>query len=572
VACETKDNHFWLGTNRGLYRLRQNAAGHYETIQAYTESMPAPYDISNNYILSLQTDSDDPDILWVGTRHGVNRVSISGKGIKAYTMADGLPNDVIYSILPGDAHELWMGTNQGLVRIGTEKFEINHYTSADGLKNIEFNSNVGVKLADGRLVYGGVNGLTTFYPDALKNRNNRKPVIVLSGIEANGRQLTPDNANGLLAYYAPYADEITQPATTQFLNLQFSILWPAHAGKAIYRYRLVGLNDQWVNVGNENSVTFANLPSGKFTFEVQGKQGNSDWSDIRSLSIVMMPPWWKSTLAWATYAIAFVFLCFLLNRIWQIRRKRYEAQLHLEQMKQLEQFRSRLFANITHEIRTPLSLILGITRELIPMADAEMKSELEVIQNSSSDLMSLTEQILDLSRIDQNSLRLYPKRGNLNAFLQTVYAPFRQTAREKGISFCLELPEQIVSAVFEERYLKHIMHNLLSNAFKFTPQGKSVTLTLRVPDVVRSQLCIEVSDTGIGISPKELDKIFDRFYQVENAAQGKNGTGIGLAYVRELVQLMQGKVAVKSTPGQGTTFQVYIPWTSEPQVALPASV
>jgi signal transduction histidine kinase/DNA-binding response OmpR family regulator/ligand-binding sensor domain-containing protein len=537
-----------------------------------------PASLSYNTVLSVAEDPLEPGrYLWVGTKGGgLNRLDRQSGQFKHYRKNEGLPDQVIYGILTDDQGHLWMSTNQGLCRFHVREETVKNFTHADGLAGNEFNSSSYLKMRDGRLVFGGVSGLTIFHPDSL-NYNEHRPQTHIVGIQVN-------NKNALRVLPAGGDAPLSLAHDENLLTFEFAALEFTHSAKNRYRYQLLrhralggNKGEKWVDLGTRNSIQFANLSPGRYTFSVLGSNNDPDghlgWGEQPAvLEFTIHPPWWATWWAYLAYILLTAWAVGLVYRIQFRQRLQMQEAFRL---KELDQFKNRFFVNITHEFRTPLTVILGLSKQLktskTPLSARESKHKVDLIQRNGENLLRLINQLLDLAKLESGNLKLNYIQGDVVPYLRYVAESLHSLAAVRGVSLQIDYPDDSIVMDYDPERLQQIVHNLLSNAIKFTPADGQVVLQAKVEKRVEqpsSQLLLLVRDTGVGIAPENLPHIFDRFHQathLEKAFTG--GTGIGLALTRELVHAMGGAIKVSSQVGKGTAFRVHLPIR---QLAAPA--
>ncbi len=347
-----------------------------------------------------------------------------------------------------------------------------------------------------------------------------------------------------------------------------------------YAYQLEGFNDAWVGLGNKREITFTNLRPGKYTLRVRGSNNDGLWNEAgTALQITIAPPWWQTGWAYLAYALLSFALLALAYRF-LLRRQQLSQQLLMEQreaqrLKELDTFKSRLYTNLTHEFRTPLTVILGMAKQLSAGSWQSVVNEkeygriangLKLIRNNGNNLLRLINQLLDLAKLENHSLQLKYQQGDVIPYLRYLTESFQTYANSHNIALRFSSTAESLVMDFDPEQLKQVMANLLSNALKFTPSGGEVKVKAAVGKGKGSGssagpcLLITVEDTGIGIAQEDLTRIFSRFYQADNSATRRGeGTGIGLAHTQELVKLMDGKIEVESQLGEGARFTVHLP-------------
>jgi signal transduction histidine kinase/AraC-like DNA-binding protein/ActR/RegA family two-component response regulator len=531
----------------------------------YEQYLNNPADRNSLSINIVQSVADDPleprRYLWVGTKGGgLNRLDKQSGQFKQYTKAQGLPDNVVYGILAEDLRSsksvqasgyIWMSTNKGLCRFDVRTETTKNFTVADGLQDNEFNSMSYLKTRDGYLIFGGVNGINAFHPDSLRSNEN-VPQIHIVGLQVNNRKFDISGKSTVALSH-----------DQNLLTFEFAALEFTNPAQNQYRYQLVGVDKDWVALGARNSAQFANLAPGDYTFKVEGSNNDGAWSgQPAELHFTIRPPWYGSWWAFVLY------ISLAATGIWwyyqYLLRQRFSEQEKLR-LRELDDFKSRFFTNITHEFRTPLTVILGMTDRMLSDGVTQshpvtLAQPLALIKRSGENLLRLVNQILDLSKLESNALKMNYIQGDILAFIRYVAESMHSLANVQNLMLRVESDQaKIVMDYDPERFLQ-IIHNLLSNAVKFTPSGGKVVLRANMEG---QWLHVAVTDTGVGIPAEELPHLFERFFQAKNQEYAKaGGTGIGLSLTRELVKAMGGEIGVESTPGVGTTFWVKLPVTN----------
>ena len=556
--------------NQGLLRadLSQKRLIHWNSLPADPQSLPG------NSLLCLAQDPTQYNFLWIGTfGEGLCRLDKMTGQIKRFTIGQGLSNNVIYAIQTDKSGHLWLSTNRGLCRFDTRTYEVRSYMSDDGLPSEEFKQFHDVALPDGRLIFGGIGGYTVFNPARIRE-DPVKAVVALTGLRINNQLVTATMPDSPLEKVINETSEIVLSNGQNFLSIDFAALEYNQSYKNQYRYKLIGLDKDWVYSGNVSTATYTNLPPGQYTFIVNASNTSGAWSPAsHSLGILIKPPIWATWWAYLGYALLVAGGILLYLRV-RIRRMQQKGQLKLReqesiQLKHLDEVKSRFFANITHELRTPLTLILTPLEQVIQdSVNSPYYNRLSLIYRNASRLLRLINELLDLAKLDAGNLTITPTPADLPEFIQRTVGSFMEEAKRKRIR--LEL-----TSTFEQPYywfdpdkIEKIVSNLLSNALKFTDEDGSISVSVKAT-LIDSALAntmnsdtvqLIVQNTGIAIPDQKLLRIFDRFYQIDPQAEGAiGGSGIGLALVKELVEMMKGTVLVDSQPGHGTTFTIELP-------------
>jgi signal transduction histidine kinase/ligand-binding sensor domain-containing protein/DNA-binding response OmpR family regulator len=560
---------FWLGTADGLVRFDPET----ETFKKFLNNPVQPNSLSNNHIKSIIEDPVQPKkYLWVGTSGGLNKFDYRAGTFEHFTVKQGLPNEVVYGILPDDDGNLWFSTNKGLSRFKPETGRFRNFDVFDGLQSNEFNTGAYFKSKkSGELFFGGIQGLNYFYPNQIKD-NSHHPPVVLTGIKLGNRPISNRSDPEMLHAAIPALDHITLSHHDDVITFEFAALDFSAPGKNQYAYMLEGLNEDWILSGNLASATFTNLPSGEYTFRAKGSNNDGIYNEEGlSLSVIVTPPWWHTWWAYIMYSFLFLIGLYLLRR-YELNRFNLKNQLEFERvntesLRKLHLEKNKFIANISHEFRTPLTLTLGPLQDLKNGAYGELPTnaldQIDLAIRNSRRLLRLVGQLMDLTRLENKKFELHMKSGNLSNYLKTLSEPFVPTAKRRGISFVLDLPPKPINALFDDAHFDKVIANLLSNAFKFTHKNGTVTLQLTE---VNGMAEISIRDTGDGISEEHQKQLFDRFYQVQKS-ELQPGTGIGLSIAKELTLLHGGEIEVRSKIGKGSNFIVRISLTGSTEKA-----
>jgi signal transduction histidine kinase/DNA-binding response OmpR family regulator/ligand-binding sensor domain-containing protein len=578
ALAEAPDGVLWLGTNFGLVKAEATRTGKGLDFQLFQADPTRPEGLNNNSVACLLPTADG--LLWIGTKGGgINLLDPRTGHCRHITTAHGLPNSVVYGILPGHRPgEFWCSTNRGLAKIslhpddgtGGQRFKISAFTPAMGLQDNEFNTGAYFRADDGELLFGGVNGLNRFFPENLQLDDQPPPVYVV-GLEINNQKVEQNTPDSPLA--APLEQTIRVELTHRQNNLafEFAALDFTDPARNRYRYRLEGLDKEWMEVGHRRFAYFNHLPPGRYVFRVQGSNGESAWNEAKPITVVVRPPWWRSPLAWVCYALLFAWLAwrawrFQVNRLQEREQAAFEHR-EAERIRALEQMKTNFFSNVTHEFRTPLTLIIEPLRQLLKNPDAPNRREtIRLAEHNSRKLLGLVNQLLDMAKLESGATTLDLRGTDPCIVIREVFEPFLHLAEKRGIHLTLrDAPlrkaAQGTLYLFDAGKVELILNNLVSNALKFTPPGGRVVIQADLRHLMdAAHLHVNVSDTGIGIPEEALDKVFDRFYQVDGShTRTGEGTGIGLALSKELAELMGGGIRVESELGKGSTFTFSIP-------------
>jgi len=512
-------------------------------------------------LLMMVADPSNPKYLWIGTSgNGLLRFDKTTGGCHAFTTDDGLPNNTIYAIVTDNAHNFWLSSNKGLSRFNPVTHAIRNFDIADGLLGNEFNRWHCFKLPDGRIAFGGMTGYSIFNPADIKD-DAFQPKTLLTNLLVNNQPLAAIPSHGDSDLNA--RTKLVFPYDQNFLSLEFASDEYNRPQKMTYRYRLQHFDNDWVYAGNERFARYTKLPPGRYVLEINAANTSGLWSNlIRRLEVIILPPWWQTWWAYFVYLTAAVGLIISFFR-YRLRRIRLAQQMILqqqqtEQLKTMEAMKSRFFTNITHEFRTPLALIISPLEQLQrETGDAQTRKTLSTIEGNANRLLELINQLLDLSKLEAGSMGLNVFRGRLDLFLADTVQSFLPLAERNAqeLTYQCSLSQEYL---FDAEKVRTILFNLLANALKFTPTGGKIHISTDQHGI--GKIGIIVRDTGVGIPADKLPFIFDRFFQADDShTRAYEGSGIGLALVRELVLLMKGTVNAESRPGQGTVITVVFP-------------
>lgn len=574
---EDKNGTYWIGTVDGFVnvQLGKTPEAEIQTQWYYTNSNSNS--LNYNHVSCFLDDPANSNYLWIGTKGGgVNRLEKSTGNFFHLTVKNGLPDNVVYGLLTDDAGNIWGSTNKGIFCLSNSKngnkesWAFRNFTKEDGLQDNEFNTNAYKKMPNGNLAFGGVNGLNIFNPKEILAKNF-KPQVFITNILIGNLPVLPNDETGVLKNSIEQTPSITLNHLQDILTLEFSSLDFTAPNQNKYRYQLEGIDKDWVESGTRRTATYLHLPSGSYVFKVQGSNSQGQWSDkIVELKIKVNPPWWRTWWAYIVY---------VLLAGWGIRsyfkfkvnKAKLQSQLNFEQqeakrVKELDAVKTQLYANITHEFRTPLTVILGMANQVKNDPEKHLHNGVDMIVRNGENLLKLVNEMLDLSKLESGKMTLNLINGDIISFLRYIVESFQSLAvsQQKQFHFLADTDELIVA--FDAEKIRQIITNLFSNALKFTPEQGNVYVSIsQEPNATSDKtiLVLKVKDTGIGIPENQIAHIFDRFYQLDNSHTRKaEGTGIGLSLTKELVKLMNGAIAVKSPPvgaTKGTEFIITIP-------------
>ncbi len=635
IGCIIKDKEtkWWIGTQYGLVKLEFDLVDDELTnlsLKKYIYNEENTSSLSGNYVTSLCKDSEDN--LWIGTYgHGLNKlISDENEGsFISYSQKDGLSNNIIYTITEDISGNLWLTTDYGLSRYNKTDKVFRNYFIADGLQNNQYYWAAAFVNNTGKLYFGGMNGLNTFYPDWLHENKTEINVVLTDFTIFNQSVIPGEKYNGKIAISKSInnSEFIRLSHKSKEFSLEFSALDYEQPLANQYAYMLEGFDNDWNIVSSDRRfANYTNLKPGKYTFLVKATNSHGKWSDnTRKLNIIITPPFWDTWWFKLLIIIGVIASIISYNRYrvfaLQTQKKKLEKQVHertleiedqkeiLEKkniqlanrqeliegqkeklesqndklidlnkrVKQVNQLKLRFFTNISHEFRTPLTLILAPLEKLRTQSDRfdeETQKSLSIMHRNSQRLLNLINQLMDFRKLEQGKMQLQVSEVNLNEFITNIIESFGALADKLNIKLSLSIAEDIPVVWLDHQKIENVLYNLLSNAIKHTPADGEITVRIRKSDsnhndfadaMETDHLIIEVTDTGYGIDEEGLLHIFDRFYQIDSdTASGRPiGTGIGLSLAKEFIKLHKGKIRVISKLCEGSSFFIHIPYRQE---------
>lgn len=558
ILRDDKGN-LWVGTQSGLSYLDVR-------LQKFTRRYRKAKDrsLSHSTILCLFRDGNQR--LWIGTEGGgLNYFDENTEAFYSINETLGLSDNVVHAIIEDNSKNIWVSTDDGLFKIHFKRFSVpfsrenvlvTQYTANDGLASNQFLTNAALKTRDGELFFGGINGLTSFYPERVL-KNNYKPAVVLTDLLIKNRKVNIGDENEVLDRSISETSDITLKYDQGFITLRFAALNYVNPANNRYAYKLEGLkrNDDWNYSGANNTANYTNLEPGTYTFKVKAANNDGLWNNEPTvLKIKVLPPLWRTWWAYLLYLITFSVVATIILRFLKIRadleRNLYLEHRENERQKELYQQKLDFFTNISHEIRTPLTLIVGpLEKALASLRNSpSIFNQLNIVRNNADRLMRLVNELLDFRKAESGNMKLQFSECNVQKFVSEIFLSFKGLASTRNIHYVLIPLDQPIQVYFDKDQLEKVLFNILSNAFKFTPDNGKITVKLEVhKDVEGEWVNIIISDNGKGIPEEFHEKLFENFFQVEGR-DFSIGTGIGLALSKSIMELHKGYIKVKSRP------------------------
>ncbi|OBX24998.1 signal transduction histidine kinase [Gelidibacter algens] len=548
VIIQGEDQKLWIGTEENGVLLLDPAAETFIDFQS-------DFNIKDeNYVKKVKSlYYDIKGLLWVGTNgHGLSVFNLKNKTFHNYTIDDGLPNNVIYAILPDANNNLWLSSNRGITMITPpkdleDKPLIVNYDNYDGLAT-EFNTGAYFKTKNDTFYFGGLEGYYWFNPTDIQ-KNQVLPKTVITDFEVFNTSF-PLVDNTELKYKQ-------NTVAFTFSSLQFSL-----PKKNIYRYKLENHDENWIELKNLNSVRFTNLPYGSYTFLVKSSNYDGVWNDNPvSFSFAILKPWYLSNWMFFVYVLLTVMLAALTYYYfkwkWRMTFSLKQEKQESERLKRLDEYKTKLYTNLSHEFRTPLTLISGPIKKQLLTSDLkpDSKNDLQLVERNIDQMLSLVDQLLELSKLESGKMTLKVKQNDLGLYLKVLTESFQFLAEQNGLKLTATIPD-IGEAWFDADSIERIVNNLFSNAIKYTSKGGTIAFDVKKTDDndIRMTFLNDID----GIIEKDIYKIFNRYYQINEDSEG---SGIGLSLVKELTSLCHGTIEASYVETSKMKFVVNLPIT-----------
>ena len=627
VFAITKDRkqNLWIGTNKGLFKLNvdgsiisislnQNAGNTVSSLfvrsvfedsngsiwVGFENSGVAIVDNNSNKLNIVSANKKGESILgntiysiteypkntiWLGSESGLTKVEMpkSGAGfvdaaIKTYSEENGLPDKSISGILSDDGGNLWISTIKGLVKFDSKKGIFQNY-----LPSLYFSYSCCYKLNNHQFYFGTSDGFVTFDPTKVFT-DVEKPTVSIADIKLFNKSVKIDEQfNGQVILKQAIADTKTIELNyrNNVFTIDFAALHFANPEKNSFAYKMEGFDKDWIQAAaNNRSATYTNLDAGTYIFKLKAANYLGVWNDVPAeLKIVILPPPWKTWWAYLIYTLILVVVLYVISRYTLIQIKQRQQlvyeKIEKEQLRKLDEMKTQFFTDISHEFRTPLSLIVGPAEEMLSSENlpTEAKQKTQLIHRNSKKLLYLIDELMTFQKLDEGKLQLKPEPLEMVAFVKEVYQNFLHLAEKKEIKFTLTTDRELYPMNIDPGKMEMVLNNLLFNAFKYAPQSGIIHINIKQTDVkalpsvpkvkFANWLSISIEDNGKGISANDFSHLFERYFQSDNALKG---TGVGLSLTKNLVELHNGLITAQSEPGVKTSFSFYLPLEITPLV------
>ncbi len=567
VLYRDSKDRIWIGTEESLFVY---ANGKLEEWKDYTSKTPS-------LIQAFCIQEDSNQHIWIGSSVGLYKSPDGSTNNQArYSTKDGLPNNFIYGVLEDGRGRLWITTNRGLSCFDPSEQTFLNYTVLDGLSHGQFNTYGACKTQDGIFFLGSLKGITYFNPYEFVD-NPFSPNAVVTGATILNQPVV-DIKDGVSKYFQASNGRLlgmSFPSNRKLFSIRFSVINYLSGRRNLFAYKLEGFDEDWVSSAqaiSQRGATYSNLPPGKYIFKVKACNNNGRWSLTPTEFFVHITPMWYQTW-WAKSIFVLLILggiAFILYFFIARAKMKMQMQIdHLERNKieEISQEKVRFYINMSHELRTPLSLILAPLEELTEEKnkfDVPVQQKLSYVYRNGRKLLHLVNQLLDFRKAESGALPIHVAMNDVDELAGNVFAMFRENAQKRNITYQFHSDLNGSPLPIDKTYVEMMLTNLLSNAFKFTPNGGEITFSLWKKE---HSFGFSIKDSGIGIPPEKLSRIFERFYQ---ANEDRKGSGIGLSLVKCLVEKHHGSISVDSKPGQGSDFVIELP--SDIQEFSPAEI
>jgi len=577
---QDRNKNMWIGTyGTGLAVL--NSATHKYTVFNYSNT-GLPID----RVFSLLEDHNGN--IWIGTGgDGLYCYNAGSKKFSAYPTHAGLPDGTVHKILEDALGNIWLSTNKGVCSFDTKSKKFVCYSHLNGLQKEAFLNGSGLKSSQGIIYFGGGDGFNYIDPINGVKKNSAPPPVLFTGLKVNNRPITPGN-DGPLHEDISVAKQITihykQDFSIEYAAINFTL-----PQQNSFAYKLQGFNTDWIEVGSNTVANYTNLDPGTYVFTVLASNNDGIWNNTgASIKIVILPPLWMTWYAFTFYVIiALSTLLFIrYYGIKSVKRKLLLTQERREadQLHQLDLMKIKFLTNLSHEFRTPISLIMAPVEKLLAeQKDQRTGNQLAVIKRNTRRLLNLVNQLLDFRKMAEHEMKLNLTQGEIISFIKDIIDSFQDLSENKNIELVYKGEDKTVFAWFDHNKIERVLFNLLSNSFKFTPRGGTVSVEVSKTETKESAkdilLTIRIADTGIGIDEENIGRIFQRFFRVDDLSAGLNeGSGIGLSITKEFVELHGGNISVSSKQGSGSVFTVALPlnvfesYSFEPELMVDTNI
>lgn len=560
---EDSKGNIWVGTYNGLHLYNKSTRKFIAKDLQINDRLPS---------VIINTIFIENDFIWLGTPSGLIKLSYQNNKLtiaNKINLEKGLNSDFICSITMDAKSNIWFSTKTEIVKYNEKTMSFVSYGENNGIKTTSFNSRSIYNFKNKMIYFGGIDNITHFNPEQI-SPIDPTPEIIFTNLRVNNSIVGFDDvksSQNIINENFSYVDKINLNHSENFFSVGFITNDFSGELNTKYRYKLEGYQDKWFDIQHQNEINFAGLKSGEYILKVSATRDNQHWSDPKNLIIEISSSPWKSVWAIILYTILIFIIIFYILKFYNDQLK-LENNLKIarndkEKEIELSELKLNFFTNISHEFRTPLTLIISPLNELMENTEIDPKvaKKISVIERNANRLLNLINQLLDFRKAEFGLLQLSAAQGNIVRFSKEVYLYFNEMAISRGIKYKFKHTDNEILFPFDRSKIEIVLCNLLSNAIKYCSAGDTITLTVEKQD----EFCIiTVKDTGLGMEEDYLDKIFDHFFQIKSAETSNMvGSGIGLTFSKKIVELHHGTIDVQSKLKEGTEFRIKLPLSTK---------
>ena len=557
---EDSRGNFWVGVNTGLTLMNRKEG----TFQRFTNNPEDINSIRYGYIKAIGEDKENNIWIAIGTT-GLDRFNIKTQSFEHYSKKNGLADNTVGAILSDNQGLMWFATTRGISRFDLETKKFHTYTEEHGLPGNSYNKPSSLKTSKGELIFGSTKGLTIFHPLNIA-QNKASPPIAITKLQIFNKLVPHGTAESPLKNAINYSESFTLTHKQSVFSFEFVALDYTMPQKNEYAYKLAGFDQDWVYSGTRRSTTYTNLDAGDYVFKVKGANNEGIWNEEGTyISIHILPPWWRTWWAYTIYVLCVLAIIVIFVRSQQKKVRDAQEKMEMERavvqrLEHLDKLKDDFLANTSHELRTPLNGIIGLADSLMEGAAGDisdlLRSNLNMISVSGRRLAHLVNDILDFSKLKNKKITINAKPVDLYNIAEIVITICRPSVTRKKLKLVNNIDQNLPVVIADEDRLQQVLYNFIGNAIKFTETGSiEVFATLN-----EGKIWVHIKDTGIGIPANMTEKIFDSFEQVaahESRSQG--GAGLGLSVTKQIVELLNGEIAVESKEDIGSIFSFSLP-------------
>ncbi|WP_179020653.1 hybrid sensor histidine kinase/response regulator transcription factor [Winogradskyella forsetii] len=550
------NNNIWVSTYNGLHLLEPNKNKFKHQSNLLDRMLPS---------VIINAMEIEASYVWLATPNGLIKLEYKSNKLQInqiITKKDGLNSDFICALAFDESSNLWLSTHTEIVKYNESDKSITSYGEINGVRSTSFNNNSFYNGDNGHIYFGGIDNITFFEPESIKNFSTI-PEVIFTSLRVNNQIIQYKPGNFILDKNFNYAQSINLTHQQNFFSTRFTVNDFLGNLNVKYKYLLEGYQNQWIDLQSRNEINFAGLSPGNYILKVKASRDNQNWSQPQSINIKLTGSPWLSMFALILYGLILISITiyFVKSNNYKLKLKNNLEITRIDKEKEAELAEAKLnfFTNISHEFRTPLTLIISPLKELLEYKDLPQKvyKNLNYIDKNTSRLQNLINQLLDFRKADHGLLKLDVSYGNFVRFSNEVHLYFKEAAKTKNIKYKFKSSSDEILFPFDRNKMEIVLCNLLSNALKYTSTGDQINIKVKA----NNQYCfVTIKDTGIGMDQEDMENIFDRFFQIKSSNTASLiGSGIGLSFSKKIIELHHGSISVKSEVNVGTKFTIRLP-------------